>query len=268
MRTALLAPFVLAPVASKAGEVELSGWVGPSLPFYGQSFTYQPPAVPPLPGFGVEQVGEFRFDASGGVSFGGAAAWHPHGSAFGVELRVDTGAIDVTQDGALFRVTLRPPAPLPPFSLDVQTQGEMTIDRLLPLSLNLRYRGPGRVGIVASGGVSYLPGFDFAVSQELGIGAIAGFGGIQLPTLPLEAGGRIEGFWGVDAGLGLRVGLSDTVSANLEGRAFFYGERELEWQVDRFPVAPELGEALRQQLGPIRFTPGFFQATAGLSVRF
>jgi hypothetical protein len=33
-------------------------------------------------------------------------------------------------------------------------------------------------------------------------------------------------------------------------------------------VSPKIGEALREQLGPIRFTPGFFQATAGLSVRF
>ena len=66
----------------------------------------------------------------------------------------------------------------------------------------------------------------------------------------------------------MRVGLSETVSLNVEGRAFFFGERELEWQVERFPVSPEIGEALREQLGPIRFTPGFFQATAGLSVRF
>ena len=55
---------------------------------------------------------------------------------------------------------------------------------------------------------------------------------------------------------------------NVEGRGFFFGERELEWRIDQFPLSPELGEALRQQLGPIRFTPGFFQATAGLSVRF
>ena len=61
-------------------------------------------------GFGVEQVGEFRFDASGGVSFGAGAAWHFAG-AIGVELRVDSGAIDVTQEGANFRVTVRPPSP-------------------------------------------------------------------------------------------------------------------------------------------------------------
>jgi hypothetical protein len=265
---ALLALGLLAPATGRAGQVELSAWVGPSLPFYSQSFHYQPPAVPPLPGFGVEQMGEFRFDASGGVSFGGGVAWHPGGGALGVEARVDTGAIDVTQDGASFRVTVRPPAPLPPFSLDVATQGTITLDRLLPVSLNLRYRSGGRVGLVASAGVSYLPGFDFAVKQELGLGAIGGAGGIELPTLPLEAGGHVEGFLGGNAGLGIRVGLGASVSANLEGRAFFFGERELEWQVDRFPVSPVIGEALRQQLGPIRFTPGFFQATAGLSVRF
>ena len=264
---ALLALLVFQPATGGAGDLEISGWVGPSLPFYSQSFQYSPPPVPPLPGFGVEQVGEFRFDASGGVSFGVGVAWHGAG-ALGVELRVDSGAIDVTQDGARFRVTVRPPSPLPPLAFDVETEGTITLDRLLPVSLNLRYRGGGRVGLVASAGLSYLPSLDFAVTQELGVGAIGGVGGIELPTLPLEAGGQIDGFWGANAGLGLRLRLSDHVSANVEGRGFFFGERELEWKVDRFPLSPELGEALRQQLGPIRFTPGFFQATAGLSVRF
>jgi len=148
------------------------------------------------------------------------------------------------------------------------TEPHPVLERLLPISLNLRYRGGGRVGLVASAGVSYLPGLDFAVTQELGIGAVGGVGGIDLPTLPLEAGGEIAGFWGANAGLGLRVRLSDAVSASVEGRAFFFGERELEWTIERFPISPDLGELLRQQLDPIRFTPGFFQATAGLSVRF
>jgi hypothetical protein len=250
-----------------AEDFELSGWVGPSLPFYSQSFQYQPPPVPPFPGFGVEQMGEFQFDASGGVSFGVGLAWQFAGP-LGVELRVDSGAIDVAQEGASFRVTVRPPSPLPSLSFDVDTQGTIALDRLLPVSLNLRYRGGGRVGVVASGGLSYLPGMDFVVTQELGIGAIGGIGGIELPTLPLEAGGQIDGFWGVNAGLGVRIRLSDRVSANVEGRGVFFGERELEWTIERFPVSPEIGEALREQLDPIRFTPGFFQATAGLSVRF
>jgi hypothetical protein len=264
---ALLFLLTLVPAKGRAGELELSGWVGRSLPFYSQSFSYSPPAVPPFPGFSVEQVGGFEFDAGGGVAFGGGLAWHFAGS-LGVELRVDSGAIDVNQEGATFRVTVRPPAPLPPLSFDVETQGTIALDRLLPVSLNLRYRGGGRVGVVASGGVSYLPSMDFLVTQELGIGAIGGIGGIELPTLPLEAGGQIDAFWGVDAGLGVRIRLSEKVSANVEGRGFFFGEQELEWTIERFPVSPEIGEALRQQLDPIRFTPGFFQATAGLSVRF
>jgi hypothetical protein len=258
---------VLVPTAGGADHVEIAGWVGPSLPFYSQTFRYQPPPVPSLPGVSVEQLGEFRFDASGGVSFGAGIAWHPAG-AFGVELRVDSGAIDVTQDGARFRVTVHPPAPLPPLSLDVETQGTITLGRLLPVSLNLRYRGGGRVGVVASAGLSYLPSLDFTVTQDLGIGAIGGVGGIELPTVPLTAGGRIDGFWGANAGLGLRVRLTESVSLNVEGRGFFFGERELDWKVEEFPIGPGLGEALRQQLGPIRFTPGFFQATAGASVRF
>jgi hypothetical protein len=265
---AALSLVLLSSAPGGAGQLEISGWVGPSLPFYSQAFHYQPPPVPSLPGLGVEQVGEFRFDASGGVSFGGGVAWHPGASRFGVELRVDSGAIDVTQEGGQFRVTVHPPAPLPPLSLDIETKGSIALGRLVPISLNARYRSGGRVGLVASAGLSYLPSLDFTITQELGIGAIGGLGGIDLPTVPLTAGGQIDGFWGANAGLGLRVRLSEKISANVEGRGFFYGERELEWQIDRFPLSPELGEALRQQLDPIRFTPGFFQATAGLSVRF
>jgi hypothetical protein len=87
---------------------------------------------------------------------------------------------------------LAPPAPLPPLAFDVETEGTIAIDRLLPVSLNLRYRGGGRVGFVASAGVSYLPSLDFAVTQELGIGAIGGVDGIELPTLPLEAGAHLD----------------------------------------------------------------------------
>jgi hypothetical protein len=264
---AVLALLLLSPAKGGAGQVEVSGWLGPSLPFYSQSFRYQPPPVPSLPGVSFEQVGEFRFDASGGLSFGAGVAWHPAGS-FGVELRVDSGAIDVTQDGGQLRVTVHPPAPLPPLAVDVQTTGTITISRLLPISLNVRYRGGGRVGFVASAGLSYLPSLDFTIAQEVGIGAIGGVGGVELPTVPLEAGGQIDGFWGADVGLGLRIRLSERLSANVEGRGFFYGERELEWRIDQFPISPDLGEVLRQQLDPIRFTPGFFQATAGLSVRF
>jgi hypothetical protein len=263
----LLALLVLTPATARAGQLEAAGWVGPSLPFYSQSFRYQPPAIPPLPGFGLEQQGEFRFDASGGVSFGAGLAWQSAGP-LAVELRVDSGAIEVTQDGARFRATVRPPAPLPPLGLDIDTTGSVSLERLLPISLNLRYRGGGKVGVVASAGLTYLPGFAFTVSQQLGLGVVSGVGGIHLPTLPLEAGGQIDGFWGCDAGLGLRIRLSDKVAANLEGRGFFFGEREIDWKIDRFPVSPGLGEALRQQLGPIRFTPGFFQATAGLSLQF
>ena len=148
----------------------------------------------------------------------------------------------MSQDGAVFRVyrvSARAPA-APVLRRRNPGRGhDSSASSDLP---HLRYRGGGRVGLVASAGVSYLPGLDFAVTQELGIGAVGGVGGIDLPTLPLEAGGEIAGFWGANAGLGLRVRLSDAVSASVEGRAFFFGERELEWTIERFPISPDLGE--------------------------
>jgi len=104
-----------------------------------------------------------------------------------------------------------------------------------------------------------------------GHAAVANRAAIQAAGVPLNtqspAGGRIDGFWGLNAGLGVRFRLSDAVSANVEGRGFFFGERELAWKIDRFPIRPEPGEILREQLDPVRFTPGFFQATAGVPVQ-
>lgn len=257
----------LAGVPAAGGELELSAWVGRTLPFYSQDFSYEPPVVPSLPGVSVQQQGAFQFEAKGGLALGAGLAWHG-GGPLGIELRLDSGAVEVEQEGASLTASVRPPAPLPPISIDVAARGTATLGRLLPVSLDLRYRSAGKVGVVASAGVSYLPSFDFTLTQQIGLGASVGGGGLGLPTLPLEAGGSIDGFWGLNAGLGLRVRLGGAVSAVVEGRGFFFGEREIEWRVDRFPISPALGESLRQQLGPIRFTPGFFQATAGLALSF
>lgn len=262
-RTVAIVGLLAAAASARAGSFELAGRIGPSLPFYHQSFALRSPGLDSS-ALGLEPLSDLRLDASGGLSFGGGIAWHAAGP-FGLEVRVDTGTLELAQSEARFRITVRPPAPLPPIGLDFETQGSIELGRLRPVSVNLRYRGDGRLGLVASGGVSHLPAMDVAIEQELRPERLAG---LDIPSLELAAGGRIEGFWGVNAGLGVQVRLGERLALDLEGRAFFFGERELEWSVERFPLDPALGESLRQRLDPVRFTPGFFQATAGLAVRF
>ena len=177
-----------------------------------------------------------------------------------------SGAIDVTQEGATFRVTVRPPSPLPPLSLDVGTE-----ERSRSTACS---RSPSTSATAAGGGSASLGRRQLPAEPRLRGDAGAGDrrhrrgGRDRAPTLPRRPAGQIDGFWGANAGTRPPDPPSDAVSANVEGPGFFFGERELEWKIDRFPISPELGELLRQQLDPIRFTPGFFQATPGLSVRF
>ena len=68
-------------------------------------------------------------------------------------------------------------------------------------------------------------------------------------------------------GAGLRVGLSDTVSLVVDARAFGFPTRELRWGPGSGNQSP-IEEALAENLDPIEFRYGFFQASGGLAFTF
>src|SRR3989304_8431697 len=152
----LLPPLTTAAAAAaplRAGEVELTGSLGYTFPFYSQTFTYDPGAVTvPIPGVSIEQNGVFELKASGGLAFGAALTFYPT-SGFGVELRFDSADVTLDTRSASYTVRADLPAPLPPVVADLAlTKGEANLKALTPFSLNLKLRSGGSLCFIASGG--------------------------------------------------------------------------------------------------------------------
>ena len=259
-----------APAAS-AGDLELAAHAGSALPSYGQSFRLDPGLIPLPPGVSIEQEGVFRLDARGGLAVGGGLTWYLAGPV-GLEARLDSAGVDVRTQEARFTVELRPPAPLPPVVVSVEPTGSVDLDRLTPVSLNFKVCTPGRLRFALSAGASWLLPVSFTVTQTIGLGLGGAGAGITIPAFTLRASGGIDGAIGVNAGAGLQIAVGGKVSLSAEGRFFYFPERTLTWTRldDRSLSASELALAqeLLSRLGPVEFSPSFFQATAGIAVRF
>lgn len=270
----------LPPLAATAGGVELAGYVGPSLPFYEQSFRYDPGTVTiPVPGISLRQDGVFGLSAQGGLAVGGGLTWYFAGPA-GLEARVDTARIDVQTLGARYNVRLDLPEPFPPISTDVDLgSGNVSPETLTPLSLNLKLRTPGTLRFVLSGGVSYLPSLALTVRQTVGLG-VTSFDGtrstIDIATFALRAEAQPEGEGqsrlGFNVGGGLQIGIGAHVSLVAEGRYFYFQKQTLNWSRASTRALSALEETflreVEKRLEPVTFNPAFFQATGGIAVTF
>jgi opacity protein-like surface antigen len=275
MRLGLSLGACLLPLAASAGDIELAAYAGPAVPFYSQTFNYDPGTlVSPFRLITIQQQGVFQLEAKGGLAFGGGIAWYVLGPV-GLEARIDTAGADVRTTGARYRVSVALPAPLPPLSTDLDLgTGTVNLDRLRPLSLNVKIRTPGSVRLTVSGGASYLPAFGFGVTETLGLG-VTGLGPqarIDVATLAFGAQSVDEGHWGWNAGGGLQVKLARHVALLAEARYFQFGEETLGWsRADPRPLS-RFEEALLQEierrLPPVVFAPKFFQVTAGIAVGF
>ncbi len=269
----------LVPRNAAAGQFEVFGNVGITFPFWSQSFTYDPgPVVLPIPGVSIRQEGTFTLDAKGGTvyGFGGCYYFVP---SVGIEARVDFAGVDVTTTGALYHVNVTLP-PFPPVvaDLDVGT-GTVDVDRLNPISVNLKFQTPGRFGLGVSGGASYLPSFGFTARQTIALGVTAlnaATSQLEVATLPLvalvEPQGEGQSRWGFNAGVMLRIPLNEKVAIVGDGRFFRFSEHTVTWQrSDNRPLSTIeqlLLAQVQQRLPPIRFRPQFFQVTGGLAITF
>ena len=275
MKTACaVALLALAPGAG-AADWEAAAWAGPTFPLYEQSFTLDPRAITGVGGITVDPEGVYRLDGEGGISFGGSLSFYPV-PILGFEGRIDTADVDVATGGVRYIVR----GNVPPFGTIrttlVFTEGEGDLDRLLPLSLNLRLRTPGSLSAFASGGVSYLPGFRFVIRQpveaELGDGPLIPLGEVTLPAeaLPEQEG---DGRWGWNVGGGIQVGVAPRVKLHADARYFHFQRQTLNWGEPEGSgalsgIAGQIVEAVAGELEPARFNPTFFQATAGVAVTF
>jgi hypothetical protein len=271
------------PAAGSAGEIEIEGRFGQALPTYEQSYAYAPGTVsvtiPGLTTVNFEQRSPFTLKGQGGTTFGASFTLYP-ASSIGLEARFDSPAVKVEAQGAVYRVSANLPAPLPDLAQDLAIDsGTVDIDRLQPLSLNLKLRTPGKVAFTLSGGVSYLPTIRISAQQPIRFGdgggnpllsqLSAGRVSFRAAILPEndEGSSRIGGNLGAGfaATVGPRVRLTGDV------RIFAFPKHRLDWEpVISGPLSiPEqaLYDAIRPRLEPIEFNPTFFQATIGLAVR-
>lgn len=268
-----LAGGLVAALASRAaaGSFEATAWVGPGFPFYEQAFEFSAPPLPTgVPGLLVTPRSTFRLRAEGGLALALSVERHL-GRHLGVEARLDTADVSVEASGALYRLqaTL---AGVPVSGLVDMGPGEVDLERLRPLSVNLKARTSGRLRAGASAGVSYLPAFRF--SAELGAGLPSG-PSVGLVTLRAEArpgegdGGRL----GANVGLEMARDLGSRFALRAEARAFVFRRQTLLWQPPESALPTDaldraLAEAAAGRLEPVEFNPTFFQAAFGVAVRF
>ena len=250
------------PSASAQG-MDLTIFLGRAYPIYDERLTLRPSA-PSLDGVEVGVAGTPEIRADGGPVFGGALAFEL--GIFGIEARLDATDVGLDLTGA--RYDLRATrAPFEGLTGSVTVgDGRLDADRLHLVSLNARLRTPGPVGLVVSGGLSYLPGVTVTGSVPLSvqIAGIPTLPGVQ-PRLRLRAApGAPEHRYGVNGGAGLRIG-GRRVALMGEVRVFYFREFELRFGVDGAPAL--VGEAL-DSVGPVRFEPVIVNAQAGLVFKF
>jgi hypothetical protein len=270
---------VLVPRLAGAGQFEIQGNFGVTFPFYSQTFMYDPgPVTLPIPGISIRQEGVFSLDAQGGTSYGFGAAYY-FVSSVALEVRLDTASVDIQTMGAQYNVQVSLP-PFPPINaeLDLGT-GTVDVDRLTPVSFNLKFQTPGRFALGVSGGASYLPDFSLSARQTIALGVRelnAAERQLEISTLPfaaiIEPEGEGQSRWGFNGGVMLRIPFNEKVALVGDARYFYFSERTVTWgRADGRPLNPieELLLAqVQERLEPIRFSPQWFQVTGGLSITF
>ena len=267
MQTASRVICTLAVALSSAGSaaaqgVDLTLFLGKAFPIYDERLTLAPP-TPSVPGADVTVIGSPLLKADGGPVFGGALAFE--WGLFGIEGRLDATDVALELTGA--RYVLR--GTQPPFenltaSVTV-SDGKYDADRIMLLSANARLRTPGPVGLVVSGGLSYLPSLSITGTVPLRLEVPGAPTPIDLnPRLALRAvPGQADHKWGINGGAGLRIG--GRVALMGEVRVFYFREHELQFEVEN-----DLGvlDSLLVNLDPVRFEPVFVNAQVGVVFKF
>lgn len=280
MKKALAALAVLLTVpALDAAELELTGSLGYSFPFYSQTFPYDSgPIDIPLPGLEINQGGEFELKGSGGLVLGGAATVYVS-EGFGFEVRLDSAdmAVDTLSNGYTIRADL--PSPSDPVTTELELdRSQADLKALTPWSFNIKLRSGGEsLRLTASGGLSRLGNVEFAIDQMVSLGVVevnVETGELDVATIRLRSASAVESesSWGGNLGLGIQIGIGERGALVLEGRAFYFPKRTYEWERATDESLPPLQESLLervlQQLDPVEFSPWWAQASVGFAIRF
>jgi hypothetical protein len=274
-----LAAVLWTPAAAGAAELELTGMLGYSFPFYSQTFTYDSGLIDiPVPGLGIDQGGEFELEGSGGLVLGGAAALYAT-EGFGLEVRLDSADMTVDALSNTYTVRAELPDPHDPVTTDLELErGGAELKALTPWSFNLKLRSSGEsLRFTASGGLSRLGNLEFAIEQTASLGVVEvdlESSELEIATVRLRAASAVEGesSWGGNLGLGIQIGIGERGALVLEGRAFYFPKRTYEWERATAetlpPLQQDLLERVLERLDPVEFSPWWAQASIGLAIRF
>jgi hypothetical protein len=278
-KTPALLLVALMPAVAEAAELELAGYGGYSFPFYSQTLRYDPgPINVPIPGVSIDQGGQFDMESSGGAVFAGGLTFYPT-DGFGFEVRLDSADISVDTALSVYRVDVTLPAPNDPvqesLSLD---RGEASLKAPTPWSFNLKLRSGGRaLRFTASAGASRLGNLEFNLDQTVAIGVVAvnlETSELEIATVPLRATtlGESRSSWGGNLGLGFQIGIGERGALIVEGRAFYFPARTIEWEpvLDQSlpPLQEQLLERTLESLDPVELKPWWAQLTVGIAIRF
>lgn len=252
----------------------LGGWTAPAVT---ERTVFESNVAPPdVPGTSFAQEGDYVLSGRGSVAFGGSVAYF-FNDTFGIEARLDSINFAVGVEGPVITGTTPLPPPLPALTTTLDlSEGEVNVDRLYPLSFDVKARTGGRLRFAGSAGVSFLPKFSFtAVQREtFGVGSSL-TGNLPLATVAVsaEAAADIPASkrFGFNGGAGLEASLSERVSFVAEARVFSFPKQSLAWRnatVAGTRLEEELQEELRTELGVLELDLKYFQVSGGLAIRF
>lgn len=250
----------------------LAGWTAPT---FEAQVAFDPDIdLPTFPGGNFRQSGVFQLDARGSFAFGGSLSYF-FNEHFAVEGRVDTIDFQVDTVGPRLEadIELVPGIPLATAVLDVPP-GSVNVERLFPLSFNVKARTGGRARFAASGGVSYLPRLRFDAAQPVTL-AVSGLGlpPVEVARVVLSAGAvadTSESRFGLNGGVGLEVDVAPHVALVGDLRLHRFEPQTFTWQRSESPGSA-IDEILLEELEklpPIEIDVIYFHVAFGLAFRF
>lgn len=256
---------LLIPTPAFAGW-DLLLFIGRAYPRLDDRLRFEIPP-PSIANVDVTTTGDPVLQGDGGLTLGGALT--VEAGVLGLEGRLDS--VEMAFDVAGARFDLEPSdASLSGISGSLTlADGRLDLRRLNILSGNLRVRTPGPVGVVFSGGVSYLPRFEVQGSVPITVAVDTPIGGLSvvprlgLEVLPEDDGGRV----GLNAGAGLRVGAGNVAFVG-EARVFAFREYELRFVADADDDLDGLVDELVGAFDTVRVRPVIVTAQGGLLIRF
>jgi hypothetical protein len=272
---------LLAPCTCSAIGLELAAYVGRAIPKYDQTFTYDPGLLGVrIPGVTLRESGTFSLEASGGLTVSGAATVYLL-DFVGIEGRIDSAEAKADITNSHYDVVADLPFPFSQLTGRADfTGGTAQLERLKPLSLNVKLRTPGPIRFTFSGGVSFLNELNATAHQTIALG-VAGVTPVSIDVarvgvsfkaqaVPTESGSN--GKLGGNAGAGLQFKVGSHFAVVGEARGFLFKKRKLQWTAtpdQSLPPAQAIVfQSILNRLEPVEFNPTYWQATGGIAISF